>query len=76
MAVAGQGFAVMQSGKIRASGGLVWLAWLGVHLWALAQPGMRVSVFVQWLWTLITAQRGSRLIVETGNTARITPRAG
>ena len=76
MAVAGQGFAVMQSGKIRASGGLVWLAWLGVHLWALAQPGMRVSVFVQWLWTLITAQRGLRLIVETGNTARITPRAG
>jgi len=76
MAVAGQGFAVVQSGKIRASGGLVWLAWLGVHLWALAQPGMRVSVFVQWLWTLITAQRGLRLIVETGNTARITPRAG
>ena len=76
MAVAGQGFAVLQSGKIRASGGLVWLVWLGVHLWALAQPGMRVSVFVQWLWTLVTAQRGSRLIVDHGNTVRKTLRTG
>jgi len=76
MAVAGQGFAVLQSGKIRASGGLVWLVWLGVHLWALAQPGMRVSVFVQWLWTLATAQRGSRLIVDHGNTPQNTSRTG
>ena len=69
MAVVGQGFAILQTAKIRASGSLVWLAWLGVHLWALAQPGLRVSVFAQWLWTLITAQRGSRLIVDHGGTA-------
>ena len=64
MAVVGQGFAVLQSGKVRASGGLTWLAWLGVHLWALAQPSLRLSVFVQWIWTLVTGQRGSRLIVN------------
>jgi NADH dehydrogenase len=69
MAVVGQGFAVLQSGKIRARGGLVWLVWLAVHLWALAQPSLRLGVFVQWLWTLVTGQRGSRLIVNYGATA-------
>ena len=64
MAVVGKGFAVMQSGRVRASGRVVWLVWLAVHLWALAQPSLRFSVFVQWLWTLVTGQRGSRLIVN------------
>jgi NADH dehydrogenase len=64
MAVVGKGFAVMESGRVRASGGLAWLAWLAVHLWALAQPSLRFSVFMQWLWTLVTGQRGSRLIVN------------
>ena len=66
MAVVGKGFAVIQSGKFRASGGLIWLVWLAVHLWALAQPSLRLSVFVQWMWTLVTGQRGSRLIVNHG----------
>jgi NADH dehydrogenase FAD-containing subunit len=66
MAVVGKGFAVLQSGKARASGGLVWLVWLAVHLWALAQPSLRLSVFVQWMWTLVSGQRGSRLIVNHG----------
>jgi NADH dehydrogenase FAD-containing subunit len=66
MAVVGKGFAVVQGGKFRASGGLVWVLWLAVHLWALAQPSLRLGVFVQWLWTLVTGQRGSRLIVNYG----------
>lgn len=70
MAVVGQGFAILQTAKIRTSGRLVWLAWLGVHLWALAQPGLRVSVFAQWLWTLVTAQRGSRIILDHGGTTQ------
>jgi NADH dehydrogenase FAD-containing subunit len=64
MAVVGKGFAILQSGRVRASGRVVWLAWLAVHLWALAQPSLRFSVFAQWLWTLVTGQRGSRLIVN------------
>jgi NADH dehydrogenase len=71
MAVVGQGFAILQTAKIRTSGRLVWLAWLGVHLWALAQPGLRVSVFAQWLWTLVTAQRGSRIILDHGGTTQV-----
>ena len=64
MAVVGKGFAVLQIGKIRFSGYLAWLAWAMVHILSLAQPSLRVSVFVQWVWTYVTGQRGSRLIVN------------
>jgi hypothetical protein len=55
---------VMQSGKVRVSGFVAWLAWAAVHLQFLAQSSLRVSVFVQWVWTYLTGQRGSRLIVN------------
>ena len=64
MAVVGKGFAVLQSGKVHLSGFLAWLAWAAVHLQFLAQSSLRVSVFLQWVWTYLTGQRGSRLIVN------------
>src|ERR1700690_1297891 len=64
MAVVGKGFAVLQSGKIHISGFVAWLAWAAVHLQFLAQSSLRVSVFLQWVWTYLTGQRGSRLIVN------------
>ncbi len=64
MAVVGKGFAVLQSGKFRLSGFLAWLAWAAIHLQFLATSSLRVSVFVQWVWTYITGQRGSRIIVN------------
>src|SRR6202000_990771 len=64
MAVVGKGFAVLQSGKVRISGFVAWLGWAAIHLQFLATSSLRVSVFVQWVWTYITGQRGSRLIVN------------
>lgn len=64
LAVVGKGFAVLQSGKVRMSGTVAWLVWAAVHLQFLAQSSLRVSVFVQWVWTYCTGQRGSRLIVK------------
>ena len=64
MAVVGKGFAVLQSGKVHVSGFGAWLAWAAVHLQFLATSSLRVSVFLQWVWTYVTAQRGSRLIVS------------
>jgi len=64
MAVVGKGFAVLQTGKIHLSGFSAWLAWAAVHLQFLATSSLRVSVFVQWVWTYVTGQRGSRLIVN------------
>lgn len=73
MAVVGKGFAVLQSGKVQVSGFLAWLAWAGVHLQFLAQSSLRVSVFLQWVWTYMTGQRGSRLIVNHHGSESILP---
>jgi NADH dehydrogenase FAD-containing subunit len=64
MAVVGKGFAVLQSGKVQVSGFGAWLTWAAVHLQFLATSSLRLTVFFQWIWTYITGQRGSRLIVN------------
>ncbi len=64
LAVAGKGFAVLQSGKVQMSGFTAWLVWAAIHLQFLAQSSLRVSVLMQWGWTYCTGQRGSRLIVH------------
>ena len=74
MAVVGKGFAVLQTGNVRVSGFGAWLMWAAVHLQFLATSSLRLSVFLQWVWTYLTGQRGSRLIVnhhgaEPGSTA-------
>ncbi|HTU48485.1 MAG TPA: NAD(P)/FAD-dependent oxidoreductase [Bryobacteraceae bacterium] len=73
MAVVGKGFAVLQSGKIHVSGFPAWLAWAAVHLQFLAQSSLRVSVFLQWVWTYVTGQRGSRLIVNYHGSEPVKP---
>jgi NADH:ubiquinone reductase (H+-translocating) len=64
IAVVGKGFAVLQSWKIQMSGLVAWMVWAFVHLQFLATSGLRLSVFLQWMWTYLTGQRGSRLIVN------------
>jgi len=64
MAVVGKGFAVLQSGKVQISGLVAWLIWAFVHIQFLATSSLRLSVFLQWIWTYLSGQRGSRLIVN------------
>jgi NADH dehydrogenase len=64
MAVVGKGFAVLQSGKVQLSGLAAWLTWAAVHLQFLATSSLRLGVFLQWIWTYVTGQRGDRLIVN------------
>jgi NADH dehydrogenase FAD-containing subunit len=64
MAVVGPGFAILESGKVRLKALVAWIAWALIHILSLAQPGLRLSVFLQWVWTVVTGQRGSRLIVR------------
>ena len=71
MAVVGKNFAVLESGKLRIHGFVAWLAWAAVHLEFLAQSNLRVTVFVQWVWTYLTGQRGSRLIVNHHGSERL-----
>jgi len=64
MAVVGKGFALLQSGKVQISGFGAWLTWAAVHLQFLATSSLRLTVFLQWVWTYVTGQRGDRLIVN------------
>jgi NADH:ubiquinone reductase (H+-translocating) len=75
MAVVGPGYAVMQSGKVHMKGSFAWIIWAIIHILSLAQPGLRISVFVQWMWTLLAHQPGSRLIVNYRTPARETPQS-
>jgi NADH dehydrogenase FAD-containing subunit len=74
MAVVGKGFAILETGKLAISGFLAWMAWAAIHLEFLAQSSLRLSVFVQWVWTYMTGQRGSRIIINYHPTP-ITPAA-
>jgi NADH dehydrogenase FAD-containing subunit len=64
MAVVGKGYAILQSGKVRLHGLIAWFAWAFIHIAFLAQPSLRISVFLQWAWLFLTGERGSRLIVD------------
>jgi NADH dehydrogenase FAD-containing subunit len=64
MAVVGKGFAVLESRKVRLHGFLAWLAWAAVHLEFLGQSNLRVSVFIQWVWTYLFGTRGSQIILN------------
>jgi NADH dehydrogenase FAD-containing subunit len=76
LAVVGKGFAVLQSGKVQMNGLVAWLVWAFVHLQFLATSGLRLSVFLQWIWTLVTGQRGSRLIVNHHGSPKVSTPAG
>jgi NADH:ubiquinone reductase (H+-translocating) len=73
MAVVGKGFAVLQSGKVQMSGFGAWLTWAAVHLQFLATSSLRLTVFLQWIWTYVTEQRGDRLIVDHHASTAWTP---
>jgi NADH dehydrogenase FAD-containing subunit len=64
MAVIGKNFAVRESGRIRMSGFLAWLAWAFVHIVALPERQNRMRVRMQWLWSYFTGQRSSLLMSE------------
>jgi NADH dehydrogenase len=64
MAQVGRGAAVVElpwGGTL--TGHLAWLAWLGVHLALLNGSEEKLSTFVDWGWSLLTHQRGKRMIL-------------
>jgi NADH:ubiquinone reductase (H+-translocating) len=76
MAVVGKGFAVLESGKVKLSGLAAWLTWAAVHLQFLATSSLRLTVFLQWVWTYLTGQRGDRLIVNHYGSTATKPAPG
>jgi NADH:ubiquinone reductase (H+-translocating) len=69
MSVIGRNFAVLESGRLRLSGFVAWLAWAAIHIAFLPQAGNRLMVITQWMWSYITKQQGARLILEAHDAA-------
>jgi NADH:ubiquinone reductase (H+-translocating) len=65
LATIGRGSAIAQIGKLKLSGFLAWLAWLGIHIIFLIGFRNRFLVMLEWGMSFITYSRGARLI--TGN---------
>jgi NADH dehydrogenase len=68
LATIGRAAAVAELGRLRFSGFLAWFIWLAVHIMFLVGFRNRVLVFLEWLWSYITYDRGARLI-----TGRVLP---
>lgn len=66
MATIGRSRAVADFGRLRLSGALAWVGWLAVHILFLIGFRNRLIVLVQWFWSYVTYQRGTRLILGRG----------
>ena len=62
LATIGKAAAVGDIGRLRFSGLVAWLMWLFVHIFFLIGFRNRFIVIVEWAWTYLRNDRGSRLI--------------
>lgn len=62
MATIGRARAVAETGRIRLSGLIAWLAWLFIHVMYLARFENRLLVLFQWFFNYVTDNRAARII--------------
>jgi len=64
LATIGRYRAIAEIGKVKLRGQIAWWFWLFVHLMYLATFRNRVVVLIEWAYSYLTYQRGSRLLTE------------
>jgi NADH dehydrogenase len=64
MATIGRSRAILQSGSLKMTGFMAWMAWLLVHIYYLSSFRNRIIVLFQWAWSYVTFARGARLVLE------------
>ncbi len=67
MATVGRNRAVVDLGKIRFQGFFAWFVWMFVHLMSLVGFRNKLVVFVNWIWSYFSYDRGTRLIIRRFN---------
>jgi NADH dehydrogenase len=65
MATIGRNLAVVDLPYLSFSGVLAWFTWMFVHLMLLVDFRSRLVVFVNWAWSYINYDKGTRLIVRS-----------
>ncbi|MDB5096164.1 MAG: ndh [Cyanobacteria bacterium RYN_339] len=63
MATIGKQRAVAETGKLKLTGLLAWLAWLFIHIMFLVNFRNRLAVTSQWVWSYAFGKRNARLII-------------
>jgi NADH dehydrogenase len=66
LATIGRRRGVAVRGRLRLSGLVAWLAWLGVHIFFLIGFRNRLVVLLTWAWAYFTYDRSARLILGQG----------
>lgn len=64
MATIGRNLAVVDLGKLHFQGTFAWFVWMFVHLMSLVGFRNKVITFVNWVWSYISFDRGTRLIIR------------
>jgi NADH dehydrogenase len=64
MATIGRNKAVLDFGKLHLKGILAWLGWMFVHIFYLIGFRNKAVVFVNWVWSYFTYDKGTRLIIR------------
>ena len=62
LATIGRSRAVVQMGRFKLTGFLAWVLWSVAHIYFLIGFRNRFVVALNWLWSYVTFQRGTRLI--------------
>lgn len=70
MATIGRSAAVVSFAGVQMRGFLAWMMWLFVHLLFLMGMRNRASVFLHWVWSYFTWQRGARVIQSASSDER------
>ncbi len=65
MATVGRNLAVVDLPYISFAGILAWFTWMFVHLMLLVDFRSRLVVFVNWAWSYVNYDKGTRLIVRS-----------
>jgi NADH:ubiquinone reductase (H+-translocating) len=68
LATVGRKSAVVQMGRLRFSGFFAWMLWSIAHIYFLIGFRNRFVVALNWAWSYITFERGSRLITGVSPT--------
>ncbi len=72
MATVGRNRAVVDIGNIRFQGVFAWFVWMFVHLMTLVGFRNKLVVFVNWVWSYFSYDRGTRLIIRRFNRRSMT----
>ncbi|MBK5187428.1 MAG: NAD(P)/FAD-dependent oxidoreductase [Gemmatimonadaceae bacterium] len=65
LATIGRYRAIAEIGRFKLRGQIAWWFWLLIHLMYLATFRNRVIVLIEWAYSYLTYQRGSRLLTES-----------